>query len=286
MNKVLVLREKYPKISQKIFDGFVDADKTPTKKYLAYMLKLWSTKKSNSMTAERLSKYVSEFDELLPYIDNKDIYSSSYDGYGMLVNTVEIAKELREEKTFVREEHVIILLETDDYLFLSPKTYRGSLKYGYGTKWCTASKTSPQYFNNYTDNGCLCYLIDKRGDKTNNMSKVAFFYEKLDENSLVRGFSLYNQQDSIVHITQLYNSNWTENDLFYITTYFRKFCCDQYKIKKAKTQIKSTISSIRKIDLDLFMSNIKFIENLEHVDNSPEKTVINEFLNKLKNINL
>ena len=80
------------------------------------------------MTAERLSKYVSEFDELLPYIDNKDIYSSSYDGYGMLVNTVEIAKELREEKTFVKEEHVIILLETDDYLFLSPKNISRIIK--------------------------------------------------------------------------------------------------------------------------------------------------------------
>ena len=46
MNKVLVLREKYPKNkSKRFFDGFVDADKTPTKKYLAYMLKIMVNQK-------------------------------------------------------------------------------------------------------------------------------------------------------------------------------------------------------------------------------------------------
>lgn len=286
MNKVLVLREKYPKINQKTFDMFVESDKTPTKKYLSYMLKMWSGKKSTSITAERLANYVSLFDELLPFIENKDIYSPYYDGYGMLVETVETAKETKEEKTFVRDENALVLLETDDFIFLSPKTYRGSLKYGYGTKWCTASRSSPNYFKNYTDKGALCYLIDKNGDKINYTSKVAFYMESLDGNELQKNFLIYNEIDKTVTTTQLYNSNWAEESIFFIITYFRKYAYDTYLIKDAKNNVKTVVNAIKKVDMDLFMNSIKFLEKAENGDYSKEREIINSFFKKIEKFNI
>ena len=44
MSKVQELREKYPSVTQLTFDKLANADKTPTKKYLEYLLKMWSNK--------------------------------------------------------------------------------------------------------------------------------------------------------------------------------------------------------------------------------------------------
>jgi len=42
MSKVEELRLKYPKVTKPTFNKFVDADFTPTKKYLEFMLKTWT----------------------------------------------------------------------------------------------------------------------------------------------------------------------------------------------------------------------------------------------------
>ena len=81
MSKVAELREKYQKVTNYIFEKLESGDQTKTKKYLEYMLKTWSNKKecnypSNSYM--KLVNTVNEFDKLLPYIQNKDIYHPDY----------------------------------------------------------------------------------------------------------------------------------------------------------------------------------------------------------------
>ena len=64
MSKVDELRVKYPRVSEATFTKLVGGDRTPTKKYLEYMLKMWTSKierKQNIPSAEALVKEVNLF---------------------------------------------------------------------------------------------------------------------------------------------------------------------------------------------------------------------------------
>jgi len=80
MSKVDELRSKYSGISTATFNKFIEADKTPTKKYLEYFLKSWVSRSQNSCpnTTQGLISLVLQFDQLLPYIPNKDIYVKEF----------------------------------------------------------------------------------------------------------------------------------------------------------------------------------------------------------------
>lgn len=84
MSKVDELRVKYPRVSEATFTKLVGGDRTPTKKYLEYMLKQWTVKlerKQNITSAEALIIEVNLFDSLLSYNDKKDIYSPEYNSF-------------------------------------------------------------------------------------------------------------------------------------------------------------------------------------------------------------
>jgi len=53
------------------------------------------------------------------------------------------------------------IYEDSNYLILKPLSFKASLAYGSGTKWCTAMKTEPSYFYRYSREGILIYVIDK-----------------------------------------------------------------------------------------------------------------------------
>ena len=81
--------------------------------------------------------------------------------------------------------------EDDEWLIVRPFTAEASQKYGYGTKWCTASENYQNHFFNYTEDGKLIYCINKISGK-----KVAVFYR----NNLDKGteLSFWNMVDDRV----------------------------------------------------------------------------------------
>ena len=285
MNKVLILREKYPKLNKSTFDLFADSDTTPTVKYLNYYLKTWSNKKGSSFTSRQLIDYVQQYDELLPYIDKKDIYTPFFESFQNLVDTVLKAKQTKEDKTFKRDEHAKVLIDNDDYIFLSPLTYRGSLKYGASTKWCVAASNTDTYFKSYTGKGTLCYLIDKTNTKINGTNKVALYLDGINGNELMMPFTFWNETDKSVDVKYLTSGGWDEDELFKITTHFRHYSIKNSKYVKMKKNVDSTISSLLKLDLDELISNIETLSIAKiGSDYSNEKAILNNFINKIQNI--
>lgn len=64
------------------------------------------------------------------------------------------------------ENSTQILLRNDKWLVLRPLSFESSLKYGKGTKWCTASNDSYNFYR-YSNNGILIYIINlETGNKT------------------------------------------------------------------------------------------------------------------------
>jgi proteasome lid subunit RPN8/RPN11 len=75
--------------------------------------------------------------------------------------------------------------EDEEWLVVRPFTYESSLKYGYGSKWCTSMESQPEHFFRYSNNGTLIYCLNKKtGDK------VAAFYE------VGEGLSFWNAEDN------------------------------------------------------------------------------------------
>ena len=77
------------------------------------------------------------------------------------------------------EKQVLKLMETDEWLVLKPLSYQASVKYGSGTKWCTASKNESDYYFRYSKRGILIYCINKKtGDKVAGFKNIDLSYEK------------------------------------------------------------------------------------------------------------
>jgi hypothetical protein len=280
MAKIDVLREKYPKITKSTANVFFNGDKTPTKKYLEYMFKIWVNKSAFfGWTANQIVKFVNEFDELLPYIENKDIYDKKYESIPTLTTVIQLAKQVKEEKTFVREEHADVLIENDDYLLLRPITLKGSMKYGYDTKWCTTNQNGT-HFKSYTSRGYLYYLISKK-ERNKNYNKVAFFIEN-NNDTLTGGINIYNQLDTIIgkDIT-LITGGWTMFEIFEIVTKIRSHAFSDICKENIKKDVNLVISKLETIDVDKFFKNVDLLNNYE--DTGTEyKEKLNSILDKLR----
>lgn len=281
MSKVDDLRKKYPKVHNSTFERLVEGDTTPTKKYLEYMLLLWTCKRgSTSFTTSQLIKEVKRFDSLLPYHKNKDIYSSDYIYFSYLVRINDSSENIKDEKTFNRDEHANVIFEDDDYLFLEPKTHKGSLKYGSNTKWCTASKSSPQTFTNYIRKSCLMYLIDKKNSK-GNMSKLAFYNDK--GNPLLGEILIYNQNDTCVTEHSLLSAGWSVQLIADFIIRYRLHHFEWVRIKKSRDEVNRVISVIKTLDLSSLSKNMEILKGTGSTEFEGVKTIIDDFIMRIEN---
>jgi hypothetical protein len=287
MSKVDELRIKYPKITKVTFDKFVGADYTPTKKYLEFMIKTWVNKPplTFNLSTSIIVTVVKKFDTLLPYIENKDIYHKDYADFSLLIQVIENAETIKDEKTFVREDHVNVLAENDRYILLQPTTHRGSLKYGAGTKWCTASKSAPEVFDRYTKQGYLAYLIDKTNNVAKLGSKIAL-YMQYTNCSINATIDFFNVTDLTITPHTVKNYIWSESDLFDITTTFRYYHIKMKNIKKDKDIVDRFVDTLTRLNFEQFE---KSLSNLDDVSvnnyNSKIKDKVEEFLTKLNKTN-
>ena len=63
----------------------------------------------------------------------------------------------------------------DKWLVLKPLTFEASLKYGGNTKWCTSSKKNPLHFYEYSNEGILIYILERKSN-----IKWAVYWEMID----------------------------------------------------------------------------------------------------------
>ena len=269
---------------QVTFDKFVEGDITPTKKYLPYMLYINSQKDTQYVfrTIDEFIKEIKEFDELLPYIKNKDIYSDEYKPYNSFKAILLGARLSKEEKTFVKDEHIEVLIENEKFLLLRPKTHRGSLKYGNGTRWCTAAKDGLRTFQNYTNEGNIVYLIDKVGDKKTNYHSMAF---NLQHKMPLSGeILIYNAYDSRVTEYDMTKNGWKENDVVSILFSVRENTIRRKNIKEGKSEVDKVVNFLEKIDLTAILNTLEMLKRADGTidEDDYSKNIITNFINKIK----
>lgn len=258
MSKTSELWSKYKDtVSNNIFIKFDQADKTQTKKYLPYLLKIWSEKykTGNKITSPALIDLVKQFDLYINYIEVKDIYNPMYSDVNTLKSVIDEAAIRYEERTFNREEHIKVLLETDTFLLLQPITHKGSLKYGANTKWCTASKTSESTFTRYSKQGFLAYLISKTDRPQGNLKKVAFYTDEAS-NPMGCEVSIYNAADTTVTDSSLTNNGWDWEDIIRALSVYRFEAAKVFRQRRAKNDVNKTLSTLKSLDLEMLQKNM------------------------------
>ena len=293
MSKETELLEKYvgKGITEKVARELIDADLTPTKKYAKAMIDhyIFRKKSTNARGVKDIIKLFHQFDSLLPYIEKKDIYNPEhYPNLASIERCVKKAEELKEEKTFIREDHVDVIFENDEYILVHPFTLRGSQKYGKNTKWCTAtSNKQNNYFNNYKQHNFLFYLIRKKLNN-NRWDKIAFCLEK--QNVLTSGITVYCALDSSHQTKSLTESDWSLNSWVTIMSLCRAFAVEETRKQKELNKIKNYVECAKK------MVNVdEIIEAITSLNQKPSQEVLSlmkeytdllsSFTNKIKTIN-
>lgn len=285
MSKVEELRLKFPKIKEVTFNKLVAGDTTPTKKYLEYMLIIWSLKSVGGYTyissTDVLIKEVQRFNALLPYNhESKDIYATTFRHFANLRSFNDKIEELKNDKSFVREEHVDVIYEDDEILFVVPKTFTGSMKYGSGTRWCTASKNNQSIFTRYSRAGCLAYLIDKKNKKANNYNKIAFYEEK--GLSLFGEVIIYNAYDTNVSERAVINAGWNPEKLTELALMYRLFSQKYKEIKKSKERVRSVLDFMKTLDVDNLDKDLEVVRRQNDHDFKNFQDIIEKFIKKVE----
>ena len=284
MGKIEELRAKYPKMSQATFTKLTDGDWTPTKKYTEYILRAWSKKNEfyASFTIPGLIGLVKEYDELLPYIDEKDIYNKSFLNIAHLREVIGFGRVKKDEKTFVREDHVQILFEDENLLILRPLTHKGSLKYGYQTRWCTAMVGHEGHFNQYK-NKFLVYVINKKNNKPKNYNKLAIIVPGTSD-LFKSALEVYNESDSSIGESALLSNGWSYEELQFLNLHFRNHVYESKQIKVCSNKINKTITLMQGINLDEVVENIAFMENAGQKTEESKK-ILADFITKVQDFN-
>ena len=272
MSKFEKVKEQYPTVTNTTLLKLYNEDWTASKKYFPFMVKIWFNKKTNFETfnSNTLVNTVEKFDELLPYITNKDIYSNSYPTLKSVQKEIEKAEVIREEKTFVREEHVTVIEETKDYIFLTPKTHRGSLKYGANTRWCTASRGDAYTFNRYNKTGFLAYLISKEEKSPSKFTKVAFWTEDV-QSPLSCEIMIYDSSDDLNSDSKLVDAGWSVETLFKLFMLFRQYAYTKFRLSKAESNVKRKLSVMQSLNFKQLQDDMSIIRNWQsrmYADNS------------------
>ena len=203
MAKIKDLKDKYPTYKIDVIEVLSKMDPTKTNKYLPFMIKCtsdwvqWINKELKNETFKEMFEVIKDFEDLSQrnLLDNKDIYS-----YGSNQDIIESVKSAKEKitRSEVKKKETEVLYEDDRWLVLFPLSVRSSNLYGKGTKWCVSSEDHNygKYFKQYTDNGVLIFVIDKKVSdteaRTNDFAKIAFHNDRKKQD----GITLWDVKDT------------------------------------------------------------------------------------------
>jgi len=130
---------------------------------------------------ETLPKFI-EYNER-GLIENKDL--TSYNDIEDVLRQISIAELKSINKELAKQIHKVY--EDEEWLVLRPLSREASLKYGAGTKWCTASNEDDWPYYRYTRRGILVYTVNKKTGQ-----KVATFKDIKEDHEL----SFWNEIDT------------------------------------------------------------------------------------------
>ena len=153
-----------PENREYVLDKFELIDPTPNKQYIQPVMNMYIKDKFRGFEdSQRLKDALGLFGRFKQRLDKRDI--NQYTDINELEDAVDdFGEELtKKEKRQQGEYHIDptsydVFAESARYVVVTPNTSQASCSFGAGTRWCTASKGSSEYFDEYRQEGPL-YII-------------------------------------------------------------------------------------------------------------------------------
>ena len=147
-----------------VLDKFELMDPSPNQQYIQPLMNWYQKDKFRGFEdSQRLRDALGSFLRFKQRLDKRDI--NQYTDINELEDAVEEFKDegTKKEKRQQGEYHIDsesydVFAESARYVVVTPNTSQASCSFGAGTKWCTASLGSSQYFDEYHKDGPL-YII-------------------------------------------------------------------------------------------------------------------------------
>ena len=170
---------------------------TSYQKYIPWVLKQWVDEKLRIEDLNgRVIVALRKFEKIKPRIKRAgiDINILNYDWYTFQdmieEQDAQSGKEIKREEQIKAKKESEILYDGELGKLIVPKTEHASCFWGRGTRWCTASTDSQNYFDHYNQKGPLYIWLGADG------SKYQFHFESrqfMDERDISLDSSVMNQ---------------------------------------------------------------------------------------------
>lgn len=157
----------------------MEFDPSKRGKYLRWMTDLFKNSDSEILM-EDLYK-IEESLELFEKIKFKlKLEERNVLNYHTLQDLWDAIKIYKDDKDFILSKNQLngdtivdgefdVLLDTDSYSVIVPKTHRSSCYWGSGTRWCTSHSSNERTYLDYADKGPLVIIYHKLGDIKDNV---------------------------------------------------------------------------------------------------------------------
>ena len=163
--KLTELKEKYG-VSERSAELINRIDPTNNKKYVEWLFKVRYVKSNNGkyrLNSDFPATKENDVNYALRWFErnlNGKVPTDLRD-INKFKNITQFLDKVSELSTPSRSEiknSVRVVLDNERFKVIVPLTYDSAKMYGRNTKWCTTNKN---YYNNYTRDGVLYYIIDK-----------------------------------------------------------------------------------------------------------------------------
>ena len=215
MARIKDLKEQNPSYKIDVIDVLASMDPTKSNKYLPFMIKCtadwveWINNELKNETFKEMFEVIKDFEDLSQrnLLENKDIYA--YESNQDIIEAVKVAKE-KITRSEVKKKETEVLYEDNRWLIVYPLSTRSSNLYGKGTKWCVSSEDNNygKYYKQYTENGCLVFVIDKTVKeseyRSNDFAKVAFHNDR-KKNDGITLWDIKDKQMGVGNAMKVYN---------------------------------------------------------------------------------
>ena len=204
------MKKYYKNIPDEKFQELIELD--PTYKmgsnnagtYGKWILGLANKNNGELDNIGHITDVIKRFDQNKKQLKNKDImqfksveevdnYLNNDDNYNELTDRQKLRQTQKNVRNTDVDKDATKVFENSMWEVWVPNTYEASCKLGQGTEWCTATTSTRDYFDSYTDDGKLYININKStGDKYQFHFESESFMDADDEEIEIEDFFLYN----------------------------------------------------------------------------------------------
>lgn len=261
------IKKYYPKIDDNMIKTLVALDPTfkggnNLGKYGKWILNLYNKGLLKDEDFYKVTEYLTTFTNNLSKMPNKDIMT-----YKSLPDLAKAIQGLEGQKDISKKQQVRDIkkgakkvMETKNWLVISPTTKEAACYYGANTKWCTAAKEFNQ-FDDYNDRGPLYIFINKEDNTKFQFHAETFqFMNELDES--VAPKKVINDEEVIKFIEdKCVDATYDDNYDIWDDSILQGLYQDEWEGLYMETNIHDFFDSIFSESDDILRQAVNIVEN-------------------------